>query len=176
MLASEPRSGGDRRASLLLRGKRTGLPLAEIAAALQYAGPNAYSRAFPNWGKLSPTQWCARRDPGTSPSSKGRLEAVPMTALWPASQCRVSSARSRLASEAAESGRSARSDTNALNVAGRATVMPLRRRPPHVRLQKENARVSPGFITIACIPGAICARARRNSSPASTPRTSGLCA
>ena len=40
--------------------RNTGLPVSEIAAALQYADPNAFSRAFRNWAKLSPTQWRAR--------------------------------------------------------------------------------------------------------------------
>jgi AraC-like DNA-binding protein len=40
--------------------RNTGLPVSEIAAALQYADPNAFSRAFRNWAELSPTQWRAR--------------------------------------------------------------------------------------------------------------------
>ena len=39
----------------------TSLPVAEIAAALHYADPNAFSRAFRGWAKLSPTQWRARQ-------------------------------------------------------------------------------------------------------------------
>ena len=39
----------------------TSLPVAEIAAALQYADPNAFSRAFRGWAMLSPTQWRAER-------------------------------------------------------------------------------------------------------------------
>jgi AraC-like DNA-binding protein len=39
----------------------TSLPVAEIAAALQYADPNAFSRAFRGWAELSPTQWRARQ-------------------------------------------------------------------------------------------------------------------
>jgi len=39
----------------------TSLPIAEIAAALHYADPNAFSRAFRNWAKRSPREWRARR-------------------------------------------------------------------------------------------------------------------
>ena len=38
----------------------TSLPVAEIAAALQYADPNAFSRAFRTWAKLSPKRWRQR--------------------------------------------------------------------------------------------------------------------
>jgi AraC-like DNA-binding protein len=41
--------------------QNTGLPVSEIAAALQYADPNAFSRAFRNWANLSPSQWRAGR-------------------------------------------------------------------------------------------------------------------
>ena len=41
--------------------RNTDLPVAEIAAALQYDDPNAFSRAFRSWAKLSPTQWRARQ-------------------------------------------------------------------------------------------------------------------
>ncbi len=37
--------------------QNTGLPVSEIAAALQYADPNAFSRAFRRWASLSPSQW-----------------------------------------------------------------------------------------------------------------------
>jgi AraC-like DNA-binding protein len=37
--------------------QNTGLPVAEIAAALQYTDPNAFSRAFRSWANLSPSQW-----------------------------------------------------------------------------------------------------------------------
>lgn len=40
--------------------ENTKLPVSEIAAALQYADPNVFSRAFRNWAKLSPTQWRRR--------------------------------------------------------------------------------------------------------------------
>ncbi|MCB1933150.1 MAG: helix-turn-helix domain-containing protein [Candidatus Accumulibacter sp.] len=36
------------------------LSVAEIAAALHYEDPNAFSRAFRSWAALSPTQWRAR--------------------------------------------------------------------------------------------------------------------
>jgi AraC-like DNA-binding protein len=48
----------------------TGLPVAEIAAALQYADPNAFSRAFRSWAGLSPQQWrhnCPTPPARTSP-------------------------------------------------------------------------------------------------------------
>lgn len=38
----------------------TNLPIAEIAAVLQYTDPNAFSRAFHSWAKLSPSQWRSR--------------------------------------------------------------------------------------------------------------------
>lgn len=38
----------------------TGLSIAEIAAALQYADPKAFTRAFRTWAKTSPTQWRAQ--------------------------------------------------------------------------------------------------------------------
>jgi AraC-like DNA-binding protein len=41
--------------------QNTGLPVSEIASALQYADPNAFSRAFRNWANLSPSQWRAGR-------------------------------------------------------------------------------------------------------------------
>jgi len=37
--------------------ENTGLAVSEIAAALQYGDPNAFSRAFRNWAKFSPSQW-----------------------------------------------------------------------------------------------------------------------
>ncbi len=37
----------------------TGLPLAEIAAALSYADPAVFARAFRNWAKTSPSRWRA---------------------------------------------------------------------------------------------------------------------
>jgi AraC-like DNA-binding protein len=40
--------------------RNTGLSVAVIATALRYEDPNAFSRAFRNWAKLSPTQWRAR--------------------------------------------------------------------------------------------------------------------
>ena len=40
--------------------QNTGLPVSEIAAALQYADPNAFTRAFRGWAGLSPTQWRER--------------------------------------------------------------------------------------------------------------------
>jgi len=46
--------------------QNTGLPVAEIAAALQYADPNAFSRAFRGWADLSPSQWRSAASPGTS--------------------------------------------------------------------------------------------------------------
>jgi AraC-like DNA-binding protein len=38
----------------------TGLSIAEIASALQYADPKAFSRAFRSWADMSPTQWRAQ--------------------------------------------------------------------------------------------------------------------
>lgn len=35
----------------------TGLTVSDVAAALHYADPNVFSRAFRNWAKRSPTQW-----------------------------------------------------------------------------------------------------------------------
>ena len=40
--------------------QNTGLPVSEIAAALQYADPNAFSRAFRNWANLSPSEYRTR--------------------------------------------------------------------------------------------------------------------
>lgn len=37
--------------------QNTGLPVSEIASALQYADANAFSRAFRAWADLSPSQW-----------------------------------------------------------------------------------------------------------------------
>ncbi len=42
----------------LLRNRR--LPVTEIAAVLQYADPNAFSRAFRTWSNRSPKDWRAR--------------------------------------------------------------------------------------------------------------------
>jgi AraC-like DNA-binding protein len=39
----------------------TGLSVSEIAAALEYADPNVFSRAFRSWASCSPTQWRAQR-------------------------------------------------------------------------------------------------------------------
>jgi AraC-like DNA-binding protein len=41
--------------------QNTKLQVAEIAATLQYADPNAFSRAFRTWADLSPSQWRARQ-------------------------------------------------------------------------------------------------------------------
>ncbi|MCW9078350.1 MAG: helix-turn-helix domain-containing protein [Gammaproteobacteria bacterium] len=41
--------------------QNTTLPVSEIAAALQYTDPNAFSRAFRSWAALSPKQWRARQ-------------------------------------------------------------------------------------------------------------------
>jgi len=41
----------------------TGLSVAEIAASLNYADPNAFTRAFTNRAGLSPTRWRAQRLP-----------------------------------------------------------------------------------------------------------------
>jgi len=41
--------------------QNTGLSVSEIAVALQYGDPNAFSRAFRNWANLSPSQWRIRR-------------------------------------------------------------------------------------------------------------------
>ena len=41
--------------------QNTGLSVSAIATALRYDDPNAFSRAFRNWAKLSPTQWRARQ-------------------------------------------------------------------------------------------------------------------
>jgi AraC-like DNA-binding protein len=40
--------------------RNTGLSIAEIAAALQYADSKAFSRAFRSWAEMSPTQWRAQ--------------------------------------------------------------------------------------------------------------------
>jgi AraC-like DNA-binding protein len=37
--------------------QNTSLSIAEIAAALQYRDPNAFSRAFRSWARVSPTRW-----------------------------------------------------------------------------------------------------------------------
>jgi AraC-like DNA-binding protein len=39
----------------------TRLPVSEIAAALQFRDPNAFSRAFHGWATISPTLWRARQ-------------------------------------------------------------------------------------------------------------------
>lgn len=44
----------------------TNLPVAEVAAAVQYADPNAFSRAFRSWSGLSPKQW--RQDGSNRPA------------------------------------------------------------------------------------------------------------
>jgi AraC-like DNA-binding protein len=41
--------------------QNTQLSVSEIAAALQYADPNAFSRAFQNWAGCSPSRWRNRR-------------------------------------------------------------------------------------------------------------------
>jgi AraC-like DNA-binding protein len=41
--------------------QETALPVSEIAVALQYSDPNAFSRAFHTWSLLSPTEWRARQ-------------------------------------------------------------------------------------------------------------------
>jgi tungstate transport system substrate-binding protein len=46
----------------LLRNTR--LPVAEIAATLQYADANAFSRAFRQWAKCSPSAWRAEQEIG----------------------------------------------------------------------------------------------------------------
>lgn len=38
----------------------TALSVAEVAAALQYSDPNAFSRAFHQWAQMTPTTWRAR--------------------------------------------------------------------------------------------------------------------
>jgi AraC-like DNA-binding protein len=54
----------------------TGLSVAQIAAALHYADPNVFSRAFRSWANVSPSQWrcktaeAAARLP--APSNTGR--------------------------------------------------------------------------------------------------------
>jgi AraC-like DNA-binding protein len=40
--------------------ENTGLSIAEIATALQYADPKAFTRAFRSWAQVSPTQWRER--------------------------------------------------------------------------------------------------------------------
>ncbi|SDW11198.1 AraC family transcriptional regulator [Thiocapsa roseopersicina] len=48
----------------------TNLPVADVAAAVQYADPNAFSRAFRSWAGLSPKQWrqdCSNGLARTSP-------------------------------------------------------------------------------------------------------------
>jgi AraC-like DNA-binding protein len=42
----------------------TSLPVSEIAAALQYGDPNAFSRAFRSWAGLSPRHWRQNRANG----------------------------------------------------------------------------------------------------------------
>lgn len=44
--------------------QNTGLSIAHIAAALQYADANAFSRAFHGWARCSPTTWRHRQDAG----------------------------------------------------------------------------------------------------------------
>lgn len=46
--------------------QNTGLSIGDIAMSLQYADPNAFTRAFRSWAQVSPTAWRARarRDPG----------------------------------------------------------------------------------------------------------------
>ncbi len=39
--------------------ENTGLHIADIATALQYSDPNAFSRAFSTWAHMSPTRWRA---------------------------------------------------------------------------------------------------------------------
>jgi AraC-like DNA-binding protein len=40
--------------------RNAGLSVAEVAAALGYADPNAFSRAFRGWAHISPTEWRTR--------------------------------------------------------------------------------------------------------------------
>lgn len=50
----------------------TVIPVSEIAAALHYDDPNAFSRAFRNWANLSPAQWRAlngKRQTEASPTA-----------------------------------------------------------------------------------------------------------
>jgi AraC-like DNA-binding protein len=56
----------------LLRNTR--LPVAEIAAALHYADANAFSRAFRNWAKRSPSQWRANSAPDCRPEQATKPE------------------------------------------------------------------------------------------------------
>lgn len=49
----------------------TRLPVAEIAAALQYADPNAFSRAFRSWAGVSPQNWRQNRAKGGSADITG---------------------------------------------------------------------------------------------------------
>lgn len=55
----------------------TDLAVREIAAALRYADANAFSRAFHNWARLSPTQWRTRhqqRDRSVQPEPWSRSQ------------------------------------------------------------------------------------------------------
>ncbi|WP_296810706.1 AraC family transcriptional regulator [Thiocapsa sp.] len=47
----------------------TNLPVADVAAAVQYADPNAFSRAFRSWAGLSPRHWRQNRTNGPARSS-----------------------------------------------------------------------------------------------------------
>jgi AraC-like DNA-binding protein len=40
--------------------ENSGLSIAEVATALQYDDPNAFSRAFRSWAQVTPTQWRAQ--------------------------------------------------------------------------------------------------------------------
>jgi len=48
--------------------ENTGLSIAEVATALQYADPKAFTRAFRSWARMSPTQWRASSCGGGGPS------------------------------------------------------------------------------------------------------------
>jgi AraC-like DNA-binding protein len=48
--------------------QNTGLPIAEIAAALHYADANIFSRAFHHWAGCSPSEWRSSAPKGASPT------------------------------------------------------------------------------------------------------------
>jgi AraC-like DNA-binding protein len=43
--------------------ENTEMPVSDIAAALRYDDPNAFSRAFRSWADLSPRQWRVEHKP-----------------------------------------------------------------------------------------------------------------
>jgi AraC-like DNA-binding protein len=47
--------------------QNTGLPIAEIAAALHYADANIFSRAFRHWVGCSPSEWRSSAPKGSAP-------------------------------------------------------------------------------------------------------------